>query len=258
MGSMVNLVGVGKKYPGHKQQELSVTALDNVSFEVRQHEFCSILGHSGCGKTSLLNILAGFEEVTSGRVLVDDKPIGPPTWQRTMIFQDYALFPWLTVEKNIAFGLEMKNVAPQERQAIIENNIRLVGLAGFEKHYPHQLSGGMRQRVSIARALAVDPSVLLMDEPFAALDAQNRSLMQQEMGRLLAASSLAERKTMVLVTHSIEEAILLSDQIIVLTSRPGRVKADIKVSLPRPRDETMPEFVEMKSRLRELLYEELH
>lgn len=258
MGSMVNIVGVGKKYPGHKQQELSVTALDNVTFEVRQHEFCSILGHSGCGKTSLLNILAGFEEVTSGRVLVDDKPIGHPTWQRTMIFQDYALFPWLTVEKNIAFGLEMKKVAPRERQAIIENNIRLVGLTGFEKHYPYQLSGGMRQRVSIARALAVDPSVLLMDEPFAALDAQNRSLMQQEMGRLLAASSLAERKTMVLVTHSIEEAILLSDQIIVLTSRPGRVKADVKVSLPRPRDETMPEFVELKSKLRDLLYEELH
>lgn len=254
---MVNISGVGKKYPSHKAREPSVTALDNVSFEVKSHEFCSILGHSGCGKTSLLNILAGFEKATSGKILVDNQPVDQPTWQRTVVFQDYALFPWLTVEKNIAFGLEMKKIKPRERKAIIENNIRLVGLAGFEKHYPHQLSGGMRQRVSIARALAVEPNVLLMDEPFAALDAQNRALMQQEMGRLLAASNPNERKTMVLVTHSIEEAILLSDRIIVLTSRPGRVKANIEVTLPRPRNEEIPEFIELKSQLRSLLYEEL-
>jgi NitT/TauT family transport system ATP-binding protein len=255
---MVTIRGVGKQYPGHKARELSVTALDGVSFEVKSHEFCSILGHSGCGKTSLLNILAGFEAATSGEILVDDKPVDRPAWQRTVVFQDYALFPWLTVEKNIAFGLEMKKIKAKERKIIVESNIRLVGLTGFEKHYPHQLSGGMRQRVSIARALAVEPNVLLMDEPFAALDAQNRTIMQQEMGRLLAASSPSERKTMVLVTHSIEEAILLSDRIIVLTSRPGRVKANIEVSLPRPRNEEVPEFLELKSQLRSLLHEELH
>jgi NitT/TauT family transport system ATP-binding protein len=173
-----------------------------------------------------------------------------------MVFQDYALFPWMTVEQNIEFGLEMKKVPSSERKKIVRQNIELVGLKGFEKRYPHQLSGGMKQRVSIARALAVDPDVLLMDEPFAALDAQNRALMQEELGRLLAESDPQKRKTMMLVTHSIEEAVLLSDRIIVLTSRPGRVKANIEVNLPRPRDESSPEFVELKAQLRELLREE--
>ena len=148
-----------------------------------------------------------------------------------MVFQEYALFPWMTVEDNIAFGLEMKHVPRAARREIVARNVELVGLQGFERRYPHQLSGGMKQRVSIARALAVDPEVLLMDEPFAALDAQNRSRMQEEMGRILASNDPRVRKTMVLVTHSIEEAILLSDQIVVLTRRPGRVKAEIRVEL---------------------------
>ena len=164
-------------------------------------------------------MLAGFEQPTEGRVLVDGRPVGRPSWTRSVVFQDYALFPWLTVERNVAFGLEMKKVPSAQRSAIVERNLRLVGLDGFEKRYPHQLSGGMKQRVSIARALAVDPEVLLMDEPFAALDAQNRAMMQEEMGRILAEADAAARKTMVLVTHSIEEAILLSDRIIVLSSR---------------------------------------
>lgn len=253
----VEIRSVGKSYPGNAARDAAVIALDDVSFEVKNHEFCSILGHSGCGKTSLLNILAGFESATQGEILVDGLQVAQPTWQRTVVFQDYALFPWLTVRKNIEFGLEMKKVAPKKRQEIIQDNIRLVGLSGFENHYPHQLSGGMKQRVSIARALAVDPNVLLMDEPFAALDAQNRALMQEEMGRLLATADPAQRKTMVLVTHSIEEAILLSDRIIMLTSRPGRVRANIEVSLPRPRNEEDPEFMALKNRLRNLLHDEL-
>lgn len=252
----VTIKNVSKIYPGHANSGGAVKALDNVSFQVENREFCSILGHSGCGKTTLLNILAGFEQVSQGEVLVDGQAIGAPTWQRTVVFQDYALFPWLTVEKNVAFGLEMKKVDAQTRNEIVKRNIQLVGLAGFEKHYPHQLSGGMKQRVSIARALSVDPNVLLMDEPFAALDAQNRSMMQEEMGRLIASASQDQRKTMILVTHSIEEAILLSDRIIVMSSRPGRVKANILVDLPRPRSESDPEFGALKEQLRALLHEE--
>src|SRR5215204_6116105 len=222
--STVTISHVSKIYPGHSAKDEPVLALEDVSFEVDDHQFCSILGHSGCGKTTLLTMLAGFEQPSSGVILVDDKPVGKPSWQRSVVFQDYALFPWMTVEQNVSFGLEMKKVPEQARREIIARNIELVGLRGFQKRYPHQLSGGMKQRVSIARALAVDPSVLLMDEPFAALDAQNRSRMQEEMGRILASADPLSRKTMVLVTHSIEEAILLSDHVVVLTRRPGRVK----------------------------------
>ncbi len=255
--SAVSIRNVTKIYPGHSAKDQPVLALDDVSFEIADHQFCSILGHSGCGKTTMLNMMAGFEQPTAGSIDVDGKAAGKPTWTRAMVFQDYALFPWLTVEQNIAFGLEMKKVPPAERTAVVAHQIRLVGLQGFEKRFPHQLSGGMRQRVSIARALAVDPLVLLMDEPFAALDAQNRALMQQEMGRLLAEAELATRKTMVLVTHSIEEAILLSDRIVVLSSRPGRVKEIIDVDLPRPRDEDDPAFITLRRHLRELINEEL-
>jgi NitT/TauT family transport system ATP-binding protein len=215
-----------------------------------------VLGHSGCGKTTLLTMMAGFEQPSMGKILVDGKPVGKPTWQRSVVFQDYALFPWMTVHDNISFGLEMKGLAAVDREEIIRRHIELVGLAGFEKRYPHQLSGGMKQRVSIARALAVDPKVLLMDEPFAALDAQNRALMQEEMGRLLANADPVLRKTMVLVTHSIDEAILLSDRIIVLTRRPGRVKANIEVKLPRPRDEDSPDFAKLKKKIRDLIHDE--
>jgi NitT/TauT family transport system ATP-binding protein len=213
--SNLTVENVTKIYPGHSADDEPVLALDDVSFRVEDHEFCSVLGHSGCGKTTLLTMMAGFEHPSMGRILVDGKPVGKPTWQRSVVFQDYALFPWMTVHDNISFGLEMKGLPAVDRE--------LVGLDGFENRYPHQLSGGMKQRVSIARALAVDPKVLLMDEPFAALDAQNRALMQEEMGRLLANADPVLRKTMLLVTHSIDEAVLLSDRIIVLTpSRPGQ------------------------------------
>ena len=251
----VAVVDVCKVYPGDSAHDEPVRALDGIAFRVEDAEFCSILGHSGCGKTTLLTIMAGLEQPTSGEILVDGKPVGKPSWQRTVIFQDYALFPWMTVAENVAFGLEMKKIAAPERHDIVTRNIQLVGLSGFANRYPHQLSGGMKQRVSIARALAVDPEVLLMDEPFGALDAQNRSRMQEELGRLLAQEDLRS-KTMVLVTHSIEESILLSDRIVVLTRRPGRVKADIEVRLPRPRDETDAGFVALKHQIRELIHDE--
>jgi NitT/TauT family transport system ATP-binding protein len=254
--SAVTITGVCKTFPGHGARDEPVVALKDVSFHVADREFCSILGHSGCGKTTLLMLLAGFEQPAAGSILVDDKPVGAPSWQRTVVFQDYALFPWMSVEENIAFGLEMKKVAPAMRREIVARNVALVGLKGFEHRYPHQLSGGMKQRVSIARALAVEPEVLLMDEPFAALDAQNRSRMQEEMGRILASDDPRVRKTMVLVTHSIEESILLSDHIVVLTRRPGRVKAEIRVDLPRPRSEVEPAFVALKQRIRDLIHDE--
>lgn len=255
--SAVHVDHVTKIFPGHSLRDAPVLALDDVSLDIADREFCSIIGHSGCGKTTLLNLLAGFEQPTAGTIVVDGMPVGAPTWKRSMVFQDYALFPWLTVEQNISFGLEMKKVPLHERREVIAAQIHLVGLAGFEKRYPHQLSGGMKQRVSIARALSVEPQVLLMDEPFAALDAQNRALMQQEMGRLLAEAEAASRRTMVLVTHSIEEAIVLSDRIVVLSSRPGRVKEVLRVDLPRPRDEDDPAFISLRHRLRSLINEEI-
>ena len=254
--SQLTVEDVSKTYPGHSADDEPVLALDRVSFHVEDHEFCSVLGHSGCGKTTLLTMMAGFKQPSAGSIRVDGKPVGKPTWQRSVVFQDYALFPWMTVHDNISFGLEMKGLAVAEREEIIRRHIELVGLGGFEKRYPHQLSGGMKQRVSIARALAVDPKVLLMDEPFAALDAQNRALMQEEMGRLLANSDIEQRKTMILVTHSIDEAVILSDRIIVLTRRPGRVKANVIVDLPRRRDEESPEFIALKRQIRDLIHDE--
>jgi NitT/TauT family transport system ATP-binding protein len=249
---VLQVQNVVKIYPGHSASDEPVKALANVSFTVHDNEFCSILGHSGCGKTTLLNIMAGFDSATLGRITLDGKPIGPPGWERAMIFQDYALFPWLTVMGNVSFGLKTKKVPPADQERLAQRQIELVGLKGFENRYPHQLSGGMRQRVAIARALAVDPSVLLMDEPFAALDAQNRSMLQDEMVRIF----MEQQKTMVLVTHSIEEAIKLSDRIVVMTRRPGRVKADIVVDMPRPRQEESPAFVAMKARIRDLIHDE--
>ena len=251
--SVLTAVNAGKTFPGHSAGDPPVCALKGVSFSVADKEFCAIVGHSGCGKTTLLSMMAGFEQPSEGEILLDDRPVGKPGWERTMIFQDYALFPWQTVEDNISFGLEMKNIKTADRRRIVREYVALVGLGGFERRYPHQLSGGMRQRVSIARALAVDPQVLLMDEPFAALDAQNRSLMQKEMVRIWERA----RKTCILVTHSIEEAITLSDRILVMTRRPGTIKADIRVDLPRPRPEDSPEVIALRRRIRGLIEEEL-
>ncbi len=245
----VSFAGVSKIYG---PSDDAVMALANVSFDIADGEFCAILGHSGCGKTTLLNMVAGFETPSGGTIAVDGRPISRPGWERTMIFQDYALFPWATVCENIAFGLKMKKVPAAERAAIVDHHVDLVGLKTFTDRYPHQLSGGMRQRVAIARDLAVSPEVLLMDEPFAALDDQNRRFMQRELVRIWR----REPKTVMLVTHSIDEAILLADSIVVLSSRPGRIKQVIKVELDRPRDEEEAGYLALKRRLRLLIQEE--
>ncbi|MFO7321753.1 MAG: ABC transporter ATP-binding protein [Chloroflexota bacterium] len=221
-------------------------ALADVSFNVGANEFVSIVGRSGCGKTTLLNMVAGLLKPSSGRVLVNNRPVEKPGPDRGMVFQQAALFPWLTAIDNIEFGPRNQGVPKAERRRQAQALIELVRLSGFENKYPHELSGGMQQRVAIARALATDPEILLMDEPFGALDELTRSQMQDELLRIWEAS----RKTVLLVTHSIFEALFLSDRIIILSPHPGRLRKEVKVDLPRPRQRTSKEFLEY--------YEEVH
>lgn len=249
--SALKVENVSKIFPAINKSH-AVQALQDISLEVKTNEFVSILGHSGCGKTTLLNLIAGFEKPTSGRIECAGKEVKEPGAERAMVFQDYALFPWLTVRDNIAFGLNIKGIDSVTINQKVDHFANLVGLGAFVESYPHQLSGGMRQRVSIARAFAVDPTVLLMDEPFAALDAQNRAMMQKEMIRILA----EESKTVVLVTHSIEESINLSDVIIIMTRRPGRVKEVIRVPEPRRMVEDTPSYLEVRRKIRDLISDE--
>jgi len=249
--SALKVENVSKIFPAINKSH-AVKALQDISLEVKTNEFVSILGHSGCGKTTLLNLIAGFEKPTSGRIECAGKEVKEPGAERAMVFQDYALFPWLTVRDNIAFGLNIKGIDSATINQKVDHFANLVGLGAFVESYPHQLSGGMRQRVSIARAFAVDPTVLLMDEPFAALDAQNRAMMQKEMIRILA----EESKTVVLVTHSIEESINLSDVIIIMTRRPGRVKEVIRVPEPRRMVEDTPSYLEVRRKIRDLISDE--
>lgn len=207
-------------------------ALHDVSFHVDDHEFFSIVGPSGCGKTTLLNILAGFEQPTRGEARIDGELITCPGWERAVVFQEYALFPWYTVIENVRYGLRRKRLPEAEQLRLVKHYIGLVGLKGFEKCYPRELSGGMRQRVSIARALAVNPLLLLMDEPFASLDIQTREYMQDELLKIWE----RERPTVIFITHSIDEAIKLSDRIAIMTPRPGRLAEMKTVEAPRPRD----------------------
>ena len=206
-------------------------ALDNINLQVRAGEFVCIVGPSGCGKSTLLHLIAGLHPQTSGQILVDGNPIQGPGTDRIMIFQEHALFPWLTVGQNVEFGMKMKGIPKAERQEKTRYYLRLVHLAKFEKSYIHQLSGGMRQRVAIARALATEPDVLLMDEPFAALDAQTRELLHGELERIW----LETRKTIVFVTHNVREAVRLADRIVLMGTRPGRILRDVSIDLPRPR-----------------------
>jgi NitT/TauT family transport system ATP-binding protein len=216
-------------------------ALADVDFQVRQNEFFSIVGPSGCGKTTLLNLLAGFEQPTRGELRVAGDLITTPGWDRAVVFQEYALFPWYTVEDNIRYGLKRKRIAEDEQRRLVDHYVGLVGLRGFESRYPHELSGGMRQRVSIARALAVNPCILLMDEPFASLDVQTREYMQDELLKIWQ----REPKTVIFVTHSIDEAIKLSDRIAIMAPRPGRVQEIKAVDFPRPRDPTDSDVVHL-------------
>ncbi len=231
--------------------------LDDVSYEIREGEFVSIIGPSGCGKTTMMNMLAGFQVPSSGHVTFEGRPIDGPGPERGVIFQEYGVFPWLTVRDNIAFGLELKanRVSARERQEICDHYLELMGLAEFAESYPKHLSGGMRQRLAIARAYAVRPKFLLMDEPFGALDAQTRSAMQD----LLIDVLQAEGKTVMLITHSVDEAIYLSSRIVVVTARPARIKTIIDVGFPYPRPESIQElaqFGEIRKTVRELVMSE--
>lgn len=206
-------------------------ALDNINLEVKPGEFLCIVGPSGCGKSTLLHLIAGLHQPTSGKVLIDGAPVTGPGTDRILIFQDLGLFPWLTVGGNVEFGMKMKNVPRAEREEKTQYYLRLVHLSKFKDSYIHQLSGGMRQRVALARALATEPDVLLMDEPFAALDAQTRDLLHDELERLWAETG----RTIIFVTHNVREAVRLGDRVALLTFRPGKVKQEFSVSLPRPR-----------------------
>ena len=228
--------------------EKRVLALDGISFEVRPNEFTVIVGPSGCGKSSLLYIAAGLNAATEGEICTDGKQIDSPGADRGMVFQSYTLFPWLTVRRNVEYGLRRKGLPEAERRRITDHYLKEVGLAGFADHYPKQLSGGMMQRVAIARALANDPDILLMDEPFGALDSQTRHTMQ----KLLLQVWEHSHKTVAFVTHDIDEAILLGDRVIVMTARPGKLKADIRIDIPRPRAPEIalePEFIALKRRI---------
>ncbi len=231
--------------------------LDGVSFDVHEGEFVSIIGPSGCGKTTILNIIGGFLNPSSGQVLLDDRPVAGPGPNRGVIFQEYGVFPWLTVRDNIEFGLKLgaSRVAPAERDAVVSRYMGLMGLADFADHFPKHLSGGMRQRLAIARAYAVRPEFLLMDEPFGALDAQTRSAMQDLLLEVLQ----AEKKTVILITHSVDEAIYLSSRIIVVTARPARIRTIIEVPFGYPRADAVhehPRFTELRTRIRDLVMHE--
>jgi len=236
---MLTIQGLEKSFPKDKEK---LTAIQNFNLEVKDEEFVCVLGPSGCGKTTLLRIIAGLESKTEGSIQLDGVEISGPGSDRGMVFQEFALFPWRTTRKNIEFGLEIRNVPSKERQEIAQKYIDLVGLKGFENSHPFELSGGMKQRVGIARALANDPKVLLMDEPFGALDAQTRNLMQKELLRIWKET----KKTVIFITHSVDEACYLADRIVVMTARPGTIKEIFTIASERPRDRASVEFAQLR------------
>lgn len=227
----------------------SMMVLQNVSFQVAAGEFVCIVGPNGCGKTTLLRLIAGLARPTAGEIALDGRPVREPGPERGFVFQEYALFPWRSVRKNIEFGLEMRGIAVRERRVISDKYIELVGLKGFEDCDIRSLSGGMKQRVSIARVLANDPAVILMDEPFAALDCQTRNAMQNELLKVWE----RERKTILFVTHNVEEAVYLGDTVLLFSQRPGRVVEVIPVKLPRPRNRIDSELHRLRGRILDLL-----
>ena len=232
-------------------------AVRDFDLRVERGEFITIVGPSGCGKSTILSVVDGLIKPSGGSALIDGEPVAGPGSDRALVFQEFALLPWRTIESNIMLGLELQHkLSKKEIKDLVAHYVRMVGLQGFERHYPHQLSGGMRQRVGIARALAVNPRILLMDEPFAALDAQTREIMSSELLRIWE----QEKKTVLFVTHSIDEAVYLADRIVVLTGCPGRVKEIIEVGLPRPRGLAIkdePGFVRLRRHIWDLLEEEV-
>ncbi len=234
--SIKNLI---KTFP---KDDTEMIAVSGFQLDVKEGEFICLLGPSGCGKTTVLRIIAGLQSPTSGELTLRGNPITGPGSDRGMVFQEFGLLPWRSVKKNVEFGLEVQKMDDAKKNEISKRFIDLVGLTGFENSHPNQLSGGMKQRVGIARALASNPEILLMDEPFGALDAQTRNLMQKELLRIWEET----KKTVIFVTHSVDEAVYLSDRIVVMTGRPGKVKEIYKVSLPRPRDRAHPDFINLR------------
>jgi ABC-type nitrate/sulfonate/bicarbonate transport system ATPase subunit len=242
--SILEIREVAKTFAG------GTVALQATNLSVAENDFITILGPSGCGKSTLLRMVAGLDTPTSGRIALEGSTVSGPGADRGMVFQSYTLFPWLTVLQNVCFGLREKGMAPADQQEIARSFIAKVGLKGFEDHYPKQLSGGMQQRTALARALANDPRILLMDEPFGALDHQTRELMQE----LLLGIWEAERKTVLFVTHDIDEAIFMGTRVVVMSARPGRIKCDLEVPIAHPRHysvKTQAAFVDLKARLTE-------
>ncbi|HEY3369159.1 MAG TPA: ABC transporter ATP-binding protein [Symbiobacteriaceae bacterium] len=252
MAVQVELKAVSRVFPSKAGP---IEALSGINLTVEQGEFCVIVGPSGCGKTTLLRIIAGLDQQTSGDVVLHR--LDPSRPGNTMVFQEQSVFPWMTVRQNVGYGLAMRSVPRRERDEIVDHYLAKIGLTKFAGAYPHQLSGGMKQRVSVARAFANGPEVLLMDEPFAALDEQNRALLQEELLRMWG----EERRTVVFITHGLDEAAVLADRIVVLSAHPGRVKAIVPVNLPRPREvyklRTVPEYGDLVYHLWELIREEV-
>jgi NitT/TauT family transport system ATP-binding protein len=246
--------GVSVEYERTRNKD-TLVALEDFTLEVADGEFLAVVGPSGCGKSTFLNVVAGLVPPAAGEVKVFGKEVTGPGADRAVVFQDYALMPWRTVEKNVRFGLEMQGRADSDTGAKVARYIEMVGLSGFEKSYPRELSGGMRQRVGLARALVTEPRLLLMDEPFAAVDAMTREIMQEELTRIVAETGQA----IIFITHGVDEAITLGDRIAVVTNRPGRIKEIIEVDLPRPRSRAsrqLPEFQALRDRVWQLLSDE--
>jgi NitT/TauT family transport system ATP-binding protein len=255
MSTCVEIKNITKIFKDSRTQQEFV-ALKDINLEIHPGEFLAVVGPSGCGKSTLLSIVAGLEDCNAGAVLIGDQPVSGPNLKLGVMFQDYALFPWMNVQDNVEFGPRSRGVGRSERAQKAKGLIDLVGLSGFVTKYPHQLSGGMRQRCALARTLANDPDVLLMDEPLAALDAQTRTILQGELLRIWGESLPAsERRTVLFVTHSIDEAVFLSDRIVVMSRQPGRIKAEIINPLPRPRldCQVLPEFGELTRRIWRLI-----
>ncbi len=248
--SRLEIRSIGKTFPGVRRGAAPTQALQPISLDVADNDFITVLGPSGCGKSTLLRLVAGLETPTTGDILLDGAAVRGPAADRGVVFQSYTLFPWLNVRQNICFGLREKGLPLAEQREISERFIAQVGLRGFEDHFPKQLSGGMQQRVAIARALANDPKILLLDEPFGALDNQTRVLMQE----LLLGIWERARKTVLFVTHDIDEAIFMANRVVVFSARPGRIKAEVASDFPHPRHytiKTSPEFMALKARLTE-------
>lgn len=248
----VKVDNVKKVFDSHGGE---VVALNGINLDIMENEFVTVVGPSGCGKSTLLNIIAGLTEPTSGAVYCDNKEIDGTGTERGVVFQQYALFPWLTVKGNVEFGLKIKGVPAKEREETAMKYIKMVDLEDFVDHYPKELSGGMKQRVAIARAYAVNPSVLLMDEPFGALDAQTRTQLQEE----LLQTWEQEKKTCFFITHDVDEAIILGQRVVIMSARPGRISEIVDVNIPYPRTQATkmtPEFLEIKNYIWGKVYQE--